>query len=154
MIEEKAIVVSVEDEVAWIETQRKSTCGQCAAKKGCGTAILSNVLGKKRNQLPVAKTLPVKVGDEVVIGIEESALVKGSLAVYAVPLIFLIFFGLLGEVVARQILSTSTDGITVLGAILGFLIGTWWMRLFASQARNDNRYQPKMLRLTRNVVVS
>jgi len=41
MIEETASVVALEDDFAWVETQRKSTCGACAVNKGCGAATLA-----------------------------------------------------------------------------------------------------------------
>ena len=50
MIAENAQVVGFEGNDIWVETQRKTACGQCAANKGCGTAVLSKVLGNKRSR--------------------------------------------------------------------------------------------------------
>ena len=50
MIEESAQVVAVEGasgEYVWVETQRQSTCGGCAANQACGTATLAKVLGTR-----------------------------------------------------------------------------------------------------------
>ncbi|MGD8594013.1 MAG: SoxR reducing system RseC family protein, partial [Gammaproteobacteria bacterium] len=33
MIEERGKVVAVKDDWAWVETERKTVCGQCAANK-------------------------------------------------------------------------------------------------------------------------
>jgi sigma-E factor negative regulatory protein RseC len=41
MIEETARDVALEDDFAWVETQRKSTCGACVVNKGCGAATLA-----------------------------------------------------------------------------------------------------------------
>ena len=97
MIEETAKIVELEGEFAWVETQRKSACGACAVNKGCGTATIAKVLGKKRTRVRAINRLNAKLGDEVVIGIQEQALVRGSIAVYAVPLVFLLLGGMLGE---------------------------------------------------------
>ncbi len=53
MITENAIVVSIDNNQTWIETQRKSVCGQCAANKGCGTSVLSKVIGNKFSKMKV-----------------------------------------------------------------------------------------------------
>ena len=79
MIEEQGKVVALQNDWVWVETERKTACGQCSVSKGCGTSVLANVFGKKANSIAVMKTLPVKIGDEVIIGIEENSLVKGSL---------------------------------------------------------------------------
>ena len=50
MIEENGRVVDVEDGYAWIETERRSTCGSCSANKGCGTATLAKVMGQAPEQ--------------------------------------------------------------------------------------------------------
>jgi sigma-E factor negative regulatory protein RseC len=95
VIEETAIVVAVEGQTIWVETQRQTACGQCAANKGCGSAVWQKVLGKKRNILPVTGDLPVNVGDKVIIGVNEDSLVKGSIAVYAVPVVSMIAFAVM-----------------------------------------------------------
>ena len=80
MLEETAQVVRVTADGIWVETRRQSTCSSCAAEKGCGTATLSKVLGNRRTLVRVLADMPLEVGDRVVIGIREQALVRGSLA--------------------------------------------------------------------------
>ena len=92
MLEEQATVVAIENSSVWVEVQRKSVCGQCAANKGCGTVVLQKVVGNKRNIFRVIGELPVAVGDSVIIGVNENAVVKGSLIIYAIPIIFMIIF--------------------------------------------------------------
>lgn len=154
MIEESAKVIALQNDLVWVETQRKTVCGQCAANKGCGTSVLANILGKKRNSVPVLTTLPVQVGDEVLIGIEENALVKGSLLLYALPLVFLIGFGLLGEIISIQVKLSNTDVLTVIFAVLGFSIGFIWLKHILSPNRLDQRYQPKILRIVNSISIS
>ena len=151
MIEEQGRVVALQNDWVWVETQRKTACGQCSVNKGCGTSVLADVFGKKANSIAVIKTLPVKIGDEVIIGIEENSLVKGSLLIYTLPLIFLIAFGLLGEVVSAQILLSNSDAMTVLFAIMGLVIGFFWLKHISLRLRMDPRYQPKLLQIKNNV---
>jgi sigma-E factor negative regulatory protein RseC len=154
MIEELGKVVAVEDDWAWVETERKTVCGQCAANKGCGTSVLAKVFGQKTNAIAVVKSLPVKIGDQVVIGIDENSLVKGSLLIYALPLVLFIAFGLLGEVVSGQVLLSNTDGLTVIFALIGLAGGFFWLKSISSQIRLDPRYQPKLLQIKNSIAFS
>ena len=74
MIEEQGEVVEVQGEFAWIESERTTTCGSCAVRKGCGTSAIAKVLGQRRVRLRVLNRIDARVGDRVVIGIAESGL--------------------------------------------------------------------------------
>ena len=144
MIEEAAQVVIAGSAGVWVETQRQSACGHCSARKGCGTAVLGKVLGQKRSRVQVANPddTPVRVGDEVIIGIEESALVRGSMAIYLVPLLSFFLFGVLGQLLARQLLLESSEGLAIVFSLTGLFLGFAWARHYA---RGDRRYQPVIL---------
>lgn len=149
MIEEHAQVIALEqNNDVWVETQRRSACGQCAANKGCGTATLAKVLGNKRSQVRTLNPneTTVVVGDEVVIGIDEQALVRGSLAIYTLPLLSLFVFGLLGQVLSTQLLMTNHDILPIVLGLSGLLLGFVWVRRFTRGIADDARYQPVLLR--------
>lgn len=149
MIEEHAQVVALdENDEVWVETQRRSACGQCAANKGCGTATLAKVLGNKRSRVRVLnpQATSVVVGDDVVIGINEQALVRGSLAVYTVPLLALFIFGFLGQALSAQLLVVNQDILPIVCGLIGLLLGFGWVRRFTRGIADSDRYQPVLLR--------
>ncbi|MBL1276218.1 MAG: SoxR reducing system RseC family protein [Ectothiorhodospiraceae bacterium] len=148
MIEEHALVVALNAEGVWVETQRRSVCGSCAVNKGCGTATLAKVLGNKRSQVRALnpKSTSVTVGDEVIIGINEQALVRGSLAVYIVPLLALFVFGVLGQMLGTQLLIESHEGMTIVFSLIGLALGFAWVSRFTRRIGGDRRYQPVLLR--------
>lgn len=149
MIEEHAQVIQVDqNNEVWVETQRRSACGQCAANKGCGTATLAKVVGNKRSQVRALNphATSVAVGDEVIIGINEQALVRGSLAVYAVPLLALFVFGFLGQLLTVQLLMTNQDILPIVFGLIGLLLGFVWVRRFTRAITDNDRYQPVLLR--------
>ncbi len=146
MLEETARVVEVDHGSIWVETQRRSTCGSCAANKGCGTAAISRVLGNRRSLVRVLASMPLKIGDEVIIGIRERALVKGSLAVYAVPILLLLLGAVLGELGAQRFLWQSAELASLVLGISGFIAGLFWLRRFTFRIRHDADYQPVVLR--------
>ncbi|WP_455223503.1 SoxR reducing system RseC family protein [Kaarinaea lacus] len=153
MLEERATVVSVDGKTVWVEVKRQSTCGQCAANKGCGSAALQKVLGNKRNIFQVTGDLSVKVGDEVVIGINENAIVKGSLLVYALPILFIIVFALIGETIASRTLSLDSDFVSLLGAAFGLVVSVLGLRWHSRKSTNQPQYQPVLLRHINQMVL-
>ncbi|MDY6979147.1 MAG: SoxR reducing system RseC family protein [Pseudomonadota bacterium] len=145
MIEETAIVTRCEGEHAWVEAQRKTACGQCQVNKGCGTAVLASVVGQKASHMRVLNTVQAREGETVVIGLHESAMLSGSLAVYLVPLLSLFLFAITGKVVAEQLMIGAVEGVSILFAGIGMLLAIVWLRAFNRRVANDSRYQPVIL---------
>ncbi len=146
MIEENAEVMRVDDTGVWVETQRRSTCSSCAARSGCGTSVIAKVLGNRRSLIRVLSKIAVQVGDQVVIGIDERALVKGSLAVYALPILLLLLGAFFGEFGARQGLWNNAELASIVLGILGLACGLYWLRRFTQRIINDDQYQPIVIR--------
>lgn len=148
MIEEHARVIALDEQGVWVETQRRSACGQCSVNNSCGTALLAKVLGVKRNKVCALnpEATNVSIGDEVIIGVSEHALTRGSLAVYTVPLLALFVFSLLGENLAQQLSISNEDAITIAFGMLGLLAGFLWVKRFSRVVSNDPNYQPVLLR--------
>ena len=145
MVEEQAIIVETQGEHAWVETQRKSACGSCSVNKGCGTSVVGKILGQKYSRLKVLTTFPVSVGDTVVIGIKESALVRGSFAVYMVPLLAMFILALLGEWFGSQYPGDG-ESLSVLFGLIGLGAGFYWLRRFSVKIDKNQHYQAVILR--------
>lgn len=146
MIEESGQVVEVQGEFAWIESERTSTCGGCAVRKGCGTSAIAKVLGQRRVRLRVLNHINAVVGDNVVIGITESGLVRGSLAVYAAPLLGLFAGALAGQLLGKQVFDMQSDWLAIAGAVTGFVFALIWLKRFSHNTEKDTAYQPVVLR--------
>lgn len=147
MVEEKAVVVAVEGEAAWVETLRKAACEACAVNKGCGTAVISKALGNKRSRIKVINDRPtLQVGDEVIIGLQEHALLRGSLIVYGMPLLLMLLAALFADYAGPQWLGvTSTDPVDIASGIAGLLAGVGWLRRYSNRIAHDPRYQAVIL---------
>ena len=154
MIEESGQVVELEGEFAWIESERSTTCGGCAVRKGCGTGVIARVLGQKRVRLRVVNRIGAVVGDRVVIGISESGLLRGSLAVYAAPLAALFAGALAGHFVGGYLGSAVRDPLAIAGAVAGLLAGLVWLRGFSRRTGNHEAYQPVVLRKQLTTVIN
>lgn len=154
MIEESGRIVELEGEFAWIDSERSTTCGGCAVRKGCGTGVIARVLGQKRVRLRVVNRIGAVVGDRVVIGISESGLLRGSLAVYAAPLAALFAGALAGHFVGGYLGSAVRDPLAIAGAVAGLLAGLVWLRGFSRRTGNHEAYQPVVLRKQLTTVIN
>lgn len=146
MITESAIVVLIENNHTWIETQRKSACGQCSANKGCGTSVLSKVLGNKLSKMKAINNIDAKVGDEVVVGLNESSLLKGAFIIYMLPLLFLFVFSFLGQLISLNLNVENNEVVVISFAVLGFYLGLRKVRLFSKSVEKNESYQPVILK--------
>jgi sigma-E factor negative regulatory protein RseC len=146
MIEETGQVVDVEGEFAWIEAERTSTCGGCSARNGCGTGVIARVLGRRRLHLRAINRADAAIGDQVVIGIPESGLLYGSLAVYTGPLLALLGGALIGNGVVAHWYPVAGEAGAIAGAIAGLGAGFVWLRSFSRRTGTHPAYQPVVLR--------
>lgn len=142
MITETGRIVAVEQDGLWVETIQRSTCGSCAAQKGCGQSLMSRLMGHTSYLwvlLDGRNSADYHLGEEIQIGVPETVVVRGSLFVYLVPL----FAMILGAGLAEQ--WWASDGLSALGALVGLLAGGTLVRWRAHQTRHDPRLQPVLL---------
>lgn len=139
MIEETATVLSRRGDRIRVQPERQSSCGHCAARSGCGTAVLSRYLGRREAPLELVDETGAQPGERIRLGISESALLRGSLTVYMVPLLTLGGGGLLAESLGAG--DGATAGAGLFGLFLGFLWVAWRNRRLTS----DPRYRPVVL---------
>lgn len=139
MIEERARVVALETGAVWVETLRQSACGSCAAQKGCGHSAIAR-MSEKPMHVRALTEARYHIGDEVIIGIPEDILLKGSLIAYLMPLMLALVSAL-----SVQAINPAEGWVTLGGAgglALGF-VGVW---LHAQRVKHDPRYHPQVIR--------
>ena len=140
MIEETALVLEVREQQVLLQTQRKNACQTCSVKAGCGTSTLSKVVGKRSSQFVVDNTLDLHTGDQVVVAIDENALVQGSLLIYFLPLVIMLMAGILAEFLF------STELVTIVFSIIGFVLSMMVVRYILSLSRLKKSIHPQLLR--------
>ena len=145
MIEERGEVTAVNPPYAMVVTQRSSSCGGCSTK-GCGTRSLSELFATRSQEMKVLNPVDARVGDRVVLGLEESALLRGSLAVYIVPLLAMIAGGVLGEALAPALSFSISEYLSLPAAFAGLAAGFLWVRRFGRRMSSDHRFMAVILR--------
>lgn len=144
MIEQNATVLSVAGHRAVVSARGSSGCGACASGGGCGVGVLGRLFGGRSSELEAEAPFPVEAGDEVVIGLREDALLRGSLWVYLVPLVAFILGAVVGQTVADNI--GAGEGFAIIGALAGGLAGARLAAAHARARRDDSLYRPVILR--------
>jgi sigma-E factor negative regulatory protein RseC len=145
MIEEMARVVAIENDQLLLEAETRAACNACATRQGCGTSVLSKWVGRKFTRFQATNTVNARVGDEVVVGLAEEAMLRGSVFVYLLPLLAMIGFALLAD----GMISTDTasrDLLVLVSALCGFALMLFISRRFLSTNSNRSKLTPVVLR--------
>lgn len=155
MIEERAVILSLEsessaaDSTATLEIERKIACGLCGQTRGCGNSIWGKLFAHQSTAFKAQNCIDAKVGDSVIVGINESALLKSALLLYILPLATM----LIGAILATQIY--DTNGYAMLGALVGLVLGFVWVKGHTMSNSYFKLQKPVILRLaTQETTVS
>jgi sigma-E factor negative regulatory protein RseC len=150
MIEEQAQVIEVKGEQLVLQAQTQSACGSCAASQGCGTSLLSKVVGRKFTRFQAKNNVNAIVGDTVIVGIPEDALLKGSVVMYVIPVIGMLVLALFCDVFFSDYLlktsAQSRDLMIAVSAIMGLVLGSLISRWYFQRQSSAQLFSPVVLR--------
>ncbi len=149
VLTETGRVVAVEQDSLWVETIRQSTCGSCAARKGCGHGLLNRMADGKYGYIRVlpGKLSPAdcRVDDRVRFAIPEEVILRGSMVVYVLPLVLLLAGAAAGTALTGFLAIQATDLLALVGAGAGLALGALVVRWHANTHRSDSTLQPTLL---------
>lgn len=120
MLSEPAKVLAVSGDQVQLETSRKSACGKCGMKSGCGQYLFSperKALWLSRDALDTDAAGELLPGANVTLGVQGSTVVGVALLFYLLPLVAL----MLATLIASQL--TSNEGWLALSAVAGLVAG-------------------------------
>ncbi|WP_020184065.1 SoxR reducing system RseC family protein [Methylotenera sp. 1P/1] len=149
MIEERAVILSLESNsspadtssIATLEIERKTACGLCGQTRGCGNAIWGKLFAHRSTAFKANNSIHASVGQSVIVGINERALLWGALLLYILPLVTM----LIASILIMQ--WTDSNGITMLAALIGLVLGLLWVKGFTAMHQYFVLQQPVILRL-------
>lgn len=124
MIEEYAVVVGCSGHQATLEIERRTACGLCGQTRGCGNATWGKLLGHKDPVLVADNAVNAKVGDSVVVGIDERAVLNTTFFLYGVPLMGLLISTVLADY------WFDNELYVLLSAIVGLGLSFLWVKYF------------------------
>lgn len=144
MIEQSAIVLNAAADKVTIEVNRQTACGSCSAKAGCGKSLLDNVFNVKPLLLSIPNTLGAKENDDVIVGLNESAMLHASFYLYFFPLILMIIFAIAG---AYLFSGQYSEIVSIAAAVIGLFWGARLSRGFLNKKDKDDFFQPSLVRI-------
>ena len=126
MIEEIAEVVSVGQGFAKVLPEKGGSCLSCSSKTSCSSSSdsFSFLTGTRKSPRTIRVHNPVyaKPGDRVVVGVKPNTVLKGSILAYLVPLMALLVFATLGNILFEEIGMNAEAGSIMMG-LLGLYVG-------------------------------
>ena len=143
MIEEQVVITSITPDGAWVEGMQQSACGSCSAKAGCGQHTMSQLGRKVSLWLPLndlndeATQEPFRIGQQIVVGLPEGAILRSTVVLYGLPLIALVFGAIMGHALWGEVGSIV---LSVLSMLLGFKAARYW------SLKNKQHWQPQFIR--------
>jgi len=143
VLETQGRVIAVEAGFAWVESVRQGGCSSCASKGACGSQLLGEALtpassSQAANHILAQDPVGVRVGDTVLLGIEEEGALRAAFLMYGLPL-----FGLMSGLLLAQPWG-DLWALAAGGAGLGLALIMVWLLGRASQAR-PQKIQPMIL---------
>jgi sigma-E factor negative regulatory protein RseC len=149
MIEERAVILTLDNasgdatlnSTATLEIERKTACGICGQTRGCGNSIWGKLFAHQSTAFKAQNRINAKVGDSVIVGINEKALVKSAVLLYMLPLATM----LIGAILAKQL--NASELAAMLGAAAGLVLGLLWVKGHTMSNSYFKLQQPVILRL-------
>lgn len=142
MLEEQATVLAVESGAVWVEADRQAGCERCEAGQGCGGGVLGRLVKRGTSRVRALNEIGnLHAGDQVVIGLDERLLVRGSLMTYMLPLLCM----LAAAIAADQLLQTTDLAVAAAG-MLGLGAGLLILRAYTQRLMQRGELQPRVLR--------
>ncbi|MDE2309877.1 MAG: SoxR reducing system RseC family protein [Betaproteobacteria bacterium] len=141
MVEGIAHVVAVEGAMVWLEPEQSSSCSGCASASACGSKGIGTTASRlEARRFQLVNDIGLRVGERVVIGIRENALLKASITAYVIPLATLLIAGALAQ------WATGSDRVTMIAMLAGLALGLWLARLGAGRLMARGDLAPRFLR--------
>lgn len=144
MIEEPGTVVGLDEQFIWIETVRLSSCSACSAQSGCGQAVLGKLIDQQKQgqknlvRLPRTENTSIEIGQSVILGIPEDALIRASFLAYGVPVSAL----LVGAGVAQAL--GWSDLMVAAAAIVSLAGSLFWVNKKSRRWACQFKYRPQI----------
>lgn len=140
-------VVALERAAVWVETQRVSACGRCAAGIGCGLGNLagSDLRRPHRVRAVSGDELSVtncELNDPVVIELSASALLLGAAVAYALPVGLAVLLALAASHYSPW---HGGDWLVAGGFIGGMLVGLLAARHGLRALAASGRFEPRLV---------
>ncbi len=133
-MEKSARIVKIHGEIATVIVKQQNACSVCSVNSLCGTSVLSSIFTRKA-EFDVINEAGAKVGDEVYLEISDAVLIKASIAMYLLPILFL----LAGAIIGEKFLYTlaNAEVASIIGGVTGFFLGILFYKSYSKRLKES-----------------
>jgi len=121
MLKESGRIIDIQtihgEKTAIVECISKSACKSCSSNDNCGVGVVAKNLSDKAHHLSLPYREGMSINDSIDLFVNNKDIVKSSLIVYIVPLLFFV----IGTLLAYLLL--SSEPIIILISLLSLFIG-------------------------------
>ena len=149
MLEENGIVISISKGMAEVSVTPQSACGSCSVSNGCGTSLIASLFPERNSRFKVKNPLGAQIGEQVVIGLQESALQSASLILYLIPLAGLIFGAMAGIYLSENIFYNPSELPGILLGFAGMGAGFMLVKYLVQRTGGSGDYQAEIIRINK-----
>jgi sigma-E factor negative regulatory protein RseC len=142
MVEEEAVVIKASKENVTLEVVRSKPCGLCGQVRGCGNSIWSKIFSHRSGHIKTRNHLNAKQGDIVILGIDETLMLKSALMLYGVPILFMF----LGMVMANSFVKETKEFFSLIGAVTGLFLGIAVIKRIINEKMQMFYNEPQLIR--------
>ena len=141
MVEGIAQVVELDGKCVWLVPEQTTSCGSCASASACGAKGIGTTASRlELRRFQLINDAGLRVGERVVVGIRENALLKASITAYAIPLATLLSAGALAQ------WAVGSDLVTIMAMFAGLALGLVFARVGAGRLLSRGDLAPRFIR--------
>nr|HID59001.1 hypothetical protein [Desulfobacterales bacterium] len=138
---EEGTVKRVQGSMAWVVTKRSDMCQNCLARSACHM-----LGGGDEVEAKVKNTANARVGDRVVIGLSETAMLKATFLVYLVPVMALFGGSLIGLLLNKLVYANaSSDLLEIVTGSISFFMAIFWIKTRGNRLSSHREYLPEIV---------
>lgn len=120
---ESGRVLALDAEHVWVETVRKSSCGTCQARSGCGQSLLQSMHPERSDSLRLIRQdslcADLKIGDTVDFSVPDHLISRSAALLYLMPLLLMLLAVIVVENAGFSDVLVAAAGMATLA--LGFM---------------------------------
>ncbi|MGZ8257058.1 MAG: SoxR reducing system RseC family protein [Gallionella sp.] len=139
MLETRAKIIKIEGLSAVVQVNQVSSCEQCQGR-GCGSSKVGQLFCSSPQQFLLENPIHAKLGDEVILSVAETVLLRSVAVMYLLPIFSLI----LGAALPAYF-GVSPDSASAFGAIAGLGVGFAAVKFISAKLAQQK--QPYIARL-------
>lgn len=141
LLEGFARVVAQEGNRVWLEPEQTTSCGACASSGACGAKGIGTIASRlELRRFAMVNEPGLMVGERIVVGVSERALLRASGTAYAIPLATSLGAGILAQ------WAKGDDIVTMIATLSGLALGLLAARLMADWLSARGQLTPRFLR--------